>query len=179
MALVQIVPILYGAHADLLGSLSQQLERSFSLRVEIAASGLDPDVALDRARGQYNSRILLAQLLRESKESADRVLGVTGLDLFIPVLTFVFGEAQLGGRAAIVSSYRLENELYGLPPASDLLLERLVKESVHELGHTFGLGHCRDSECVMASSTTVDGVDVKSAHFCESCERVVRNGHRG
>ena len=106
----------------------------------------DPELAFDSSRGQYNSRILLAQLLREPRPGRPRGAHPrrSGVDLFIPVLTFVFGEAQLGDRAAVVSAYRLDNQLYGLPPSPDLLFERLVKEAVHELGHTYGLLHCHD-----------------------------------
>jgi len=96
------------------------------------------------------------------------------VDLFIPVLTFVFGEAQLNGRAAIVSFHRLDSQVYGLPPNPNLLLARLFKESIHEMGHTFNLLHCHVNQCVMGSSSTVDGVDLKSARFCNSCLAEVR-----
>jgi archaemetzincin len=102
-------------------------------------------------------------------EPGEKILGVTGIDLFVPVLTYVFGEAQLDGRAAVVSSFRLDDRLYGLSPNPALLRERLVKETLHELGHTFGLLHCRDFECVMHSSTSVEEIDLKPAHLCGKC----------
>ena len=89
--------------------------------------------------------------------------------MYIPVLTFVFGEARLNGRCAVVSSYRLDNKFYGLPDNPALLQERLLKEAIHELGHTYGLLHCHNPECVMKSSTYVEEIDFKSSRFCDKC----------
>jgi archaemetzincin len=101
--------------------------------------------------------------------SAWRVLGVTSLDLYIPILTFVFGEAQLDGACALVSTHRLRQEFYGLPGDPGTLRERLLKEAAHELGHTLGLPHCEDYACVMASSHTVEWIDLKTSQFCAEC----------
>ncbi len=100
------------------------------------------------------------------------------MDLFVPVLTFVFGEAQVNGKAAVVSSYRLRDELYGLPKNPKRLKERLEKEAIHELAHTFGLIHCRNPECVMHSYTYAEEVDFKSKDFCSSCSALLE-GKRG
>jgi archaemetzincin len=89
------------------------------------------------------------------------------------VLTFVFGEAQLEGSCAVVSTARLREEFYGLPARDDLLRERLLKEATHEIGHTFGLRHCPDWSCVMASSHAVEVMDVKGAEFCKSCRKPI------
>ncbi|HQT91630.1 MAG TPA: hypothetical protein PL001_06335 [Candidatus Kryptobacter bacterium] len=97
------------------------------------------------------------------------MLGVTSGDLFVPVLTYVFGEAQLDGKVAVVSSYRLRDEYYGLAPDAGLLHHRLVKESVHELGHAFGLLHCHNYLCVMHSSTGVEEIDIKTERLCTEC----------
>ena len=107
-----------------------------------------------------------------------RVLGITAQDLFVPVLTFVFGEAQLEGHCTVVSMHRLREEFYGLPPRDDLMRERLVKEAVHELGHTHGLRHCQDWRCVMSSSHGVERLDIKGADFCLPCHRtLIRDRH--
>ena len=120
-------------------------------------------------RRQHHATLLLATLLRHLPEPRGKIVGVTCEDLFIPVLTFVFGQSQLDGPAAIVSTYRLHNEFYGLPADEDLLRARTVKEIVHELGHAFGLVHCRDQRCVMRASTYVEEVDLKDATFCAVC----------
>ena len=98
-----------------------------------------------------------------------KILGVTAVDLFIPILTYVFGEAQLDGIGALVSMHRLNNRLYGLPDNDQLLRERLNKEAIHELGHTFGLLHCSTPGCVLSASTYVEDIDQKSDQVCHEC----------
>lgn len=163
-----LVPFYCGERSALLEPLAGELRATFGLEVERQAPNFDPETAFDGSRGQYNSRLLLALLLRHHPGTA-KVLGVTDADLFIPVLTFVFGEAQLDGRAALVSSHRLAPERYGLPADRALLQARLVKEAIHELGHACGLVHCSDGRCVMASSPEVVGIDLKTAAFCYRC----------
>jgi len=124
-------------------------------------------------RRQHHATLLLAALLRHLPEPRGKIVGVTSEDLFIPVLTFVFGQSQLDGPAAIVSTYRLHNEFYGLPADEGLLRTRTVKEVLHELGHAFGLVHCRDQLCVMRPSTYVEEVDLKDAAFCAACHAVI------
>lgn len=175
MPVLHLVPFYCGADTDLVAHLAERLSTAFGVRVEQHPPAFDPEIAFDASRGQYNSRVLLAQLLRHAPDDSTRVLGVTALDLFIPVLTYVFGEAQLSGRVAVVSTHRLDNAVYGLPAAPDLLFERLCKEAIHELGHTYGLVHCHDMDCVMTSSMQVDGIDFKSGRFCSRCERKMKN----
>ena len=174
MGVLRLVPLHCGTRAPLLAPLGVQLEKAFGLQVQHAAPGFDCEIAFDGSRGQYNSRVLLGHLLQDTPPDATRVLGVAGVDLFIPVLTYVFGEAQLGGRAAIVSLHRLDEEMYGLPPNPKRLFQRLVTEAVHELGHTYNLVHCRNDRCVMASSTYVEEIDLKSDAFCAACRAMVR-----
>ena len=173
MAHLRLVPIYASGESHLLEPLARRLGQIFDLQVDTHIPTFDPESAFDAGRGQYNSTMLLAQLLREPID-AGRMLGVTGVDLFIPVLTYVFGEAQLDGRAAVVSSHRLAPEGYGLPANPDLLFRRIVKEAVHELGHTYGLVHCDRPVCVMARSTYVEEIDLKGDSFCPRCRDVVR-----
>jgi archaemetzincin len=156
----------------LLEYLAAALARTFRTPCQVRPEVLDAGFALDPSRRQYHSTPLLYSLERTGDPGA-RVLGVTELDLYVPVLTFVFGEAQLDGNCALVSACRLREEFYGLPPREELLRERLFKEAVHELGHTFGLRHCANWRCVMTSSHAVERLDVKGAEFCAACRRVV------
>lgn len=174
---IALVPIYLAEGRALLRGLEIRLAESFGLKVEVRHPWFDPERCFDASRGQYNSTHLLAQLQGGPGEAFDRVLGVTGVDLFIPVLTWVFGEAQLPGRAAVMSLHRLAPELYGLPADETRLAERAEKEAVHELGHTFGLIHCRQPECVMRSSTYVEEIDLKGVLLCEECLRGVRSPH--
>jgi archaemetzincin len=156
----------------LLEHLAASLARGFRTPCQIRPETFDLSFALDSSRRQYYSTAIL-QRLERGADPDTRVLGVTGCDLFVPVLTFVFGEAQLEGNCAVISVARLHEEFYGLPPRDDLLRERLVKEGAHELGHTFGLRHCADWRCVMTSSHAVERLDVKGADFCSTCRTPV------
>lgn len=154
---------------NLLHSLCSALEGSFKIPVKISSNPFSLDGGTDPVRDQVNSTWILSQLLKTEPEETCKVLAVTSVDLFIPVLTYVFGEAQLDGKAAVVSTYRLRDELYGLPRNPEKLKSRLEKEAVHELGHTFGLIHCQDPRCVMHGSTYAEEIDLKSGQFCISC----------
>jgi len=153
----------------LLEWLSQALHEKFRVPAEILSSALDPSFALHSERQQYHSSEILAAMQRYINSGTWRLLGVTGFDLYIPILTFVFGEAQLGGSGAVISYHRLRQEFYGLPPDLDLLANRLLIEAVHELGHTLRLTHCHDYRCAMAPSHAVEWIDIKDSGFCEDC----------
>jgi len=117
-------------------------------------------------------------LLRRCPEDGRKLLAVTGRDLFIPVLTFVYGHAQLGGQVAVMSLARLRQEFYGLPPDRETFIERALKEALHEAGHTFGLVHCADRSCAMTLGTNIRQVDAKRAAFCASCAAYLQRRNR-
>lgn len=128
-----------------------------------------PAEAYDKARAQYQSAEIMKAVSRNAPAGATRVLAVTEADLAIPTLTFLFGQAQLDGVIALVSLARLRQEFYGLEADEVLLRERLVKEVLHEMGHTFGLTHCHDPQCVMSLATHVGLVDTKDQSYCMNC----------
>ena len=139
----------------------------FHCPVEIKAGFSDLAQAYDPQRKQYLSSKLLAALGKAERE--ERVVGITDVDLYVPRLNFVFGEADIVSGTAIVSLCRLRQEYYGLAPDEALFLERATKEIVHEMGHTFGLGHCPNNKCVMHFSNSLADTDLKEAHFCNMC----------
>jgi archaemetzincin len=154
---------------QLLEWLARSLQQKFRVPAEVLGATIDPNFALHAERQQYHSSEILAGMQRYTTGSTWRLLGVTPLDLYIPILTFVFGEAQMGGISAVVSYCRLQQEFYGLPEDVDLLANRLLVESVHELGHTLRLTHCHDYQCAMAPSHAVEWIDIKDSGFCEDC----------
>jgi len=170
---IQLTP-LGEVPGHLLHVLGAQLAEQFRAGCDILPPALLPEFAFNVSRGQYSSTEILAHLAASADSNAWRTLAVAGFDLYIPVLTFVFGEAQLAGSCALVSIHRLRQEVYGLAPDQKLLQKRLQKEAVHELGHTLGLTHCADGGCVMASSHAVEWIDLKTAEFCPSCRARAR-----
>lgn len=168
MNAIQLLP--FGRIAPaMLKRLRDGLTREFSARCEILEGEPEPVYAMDARRQQYGSTQILAHMATRPLPAAARTLGIVSGDLYIPILTFVFGEAQLNGPCAVVSLYRLRQEFYGLPADEELLMNRLLKESVHELGHTLGVSHCDDYRCAMAPSHAVEWIDLKGASLCGRC----------
>jgi len=128
-----------------------------------------PESAYDPKRGQYQSMEIMKMLAQHAPSDASRILGVTDVDLAIPMLSFLFGQAQFDGPVAVVSLCRLHQEFYGLPAQESLLRERTAKEALHELGHTFGLVHCSDPRCAMSLATHIELVDAKTEQYCARC----------
>ncbi len=149
--------------------LSDCVSRSFGFPARLLGDFQEPDYAYEAARRQYSSTAILRELVPAVPADAVRLLGVTARDIFIPMLSFIYGQAQLGGTAALVSLARLDQQFYGLPPNPPLLKARARKEALHELGHTFNLVHCPDRACVMALSTNIRQVDLKQEAFCRGC----------
>jgi len=135
---------------------------------------LDPEPAFDADRGQYHATRLLERLETCPHTPDDRLLGLTQVDLFIPILTFVFGEARLNQPIAVLSLRRLCPTFYGLPQNPALMRNRALVETVHELGHTFGLLHCSDYRCAMHASRMADDIDLKGPGFCADCANLLR-----
>jgi archaemetzincin len=151
---------------ELVAHVSRHLAQAFERPVLPWHAPERPRHAFDPRRRQHASGAIL-RWLGETGPRGGKVLGVTDRDLFIPILTYVFGEAQLGGRAAVVSIARLVEDVELTGP--QLLVERLAKEAVHEVGHAFGLVHCGTEGCVMSRSPAVREVDEKSSLPCAEC----------
>ena len=154
---------------SLLEHLREEFPKSLRVECEILPYRLDPSPAYHAERQQFHSSELLQRMMLLVRARDWRFLAVTELDLYIPILKYVFGEAQLGGPCAVVSTFRLRQEFYGLDRDEHLLKNRLLKESVHELGHTLGLHHCEDYRCAMASSYAVEWIDLRDRSLCEEC----------
>jgi len=137
--------------------------------VQIRENYIDLSEYFDQSRRQYDGNRLLKEIEAMEIPGAVKKVGLYQVDLFIPILTFIFGQAHFKGTSGIVSLYRLKNEQYGMKPDPVLLARRFRKVIIHELGHTFGLIHCHVPNCVMRSSTYVEDIDQKSHHLCSNC----------
>ncbi len=164
IVLVPIGDIDPGALQQLKGGL----ETIFGCPVQIDSPLSLPDDAFDRARGQYFSNSLL-DLLRQHPHKSEHALGVTGADIYTHGLNFLFGQADGINRVALISLSRLKDEDSAAPGEEKLLYARMLKEAVHELGHTLGLDHCEDAKCVMHFSNSLADTDVKGNYFCGRC----------
>jgi archaemetzincin len=171
---IQLIP--FGSiPGEILAGLSAGLSKEFCSPCDLLPPEPDPEFAFNLSRQQYLSTEILALLTRRRMPEGWRILGVTLFDLYIPILTYVFGEAQLKGQCAVVSTHRLHQEFYGLPADPALLRDRLLKEAIHELGHTMALSHCEDYQCVMSPSHGVEWIDLKSSRFCSACRSAMTN----
>ncbi len=169
MKLLHVVPI-GDFPGEMLDNLAPILADTFRTPCEILPCAMSPAFAFHGERRQYHSSEILYRMQDWVRPDTWRMLGVTAVDLYIPILTFVFGEAQMGGPCAIVSAHRLRQEFYGLEQDSALLHDRLAKECIHELGHTLDLSHCGDYRCAMAASHAVEWIDLKEGTLCPDCE---------
>ena len=157
----------------ILDYLADHISNRYNLICKISARMDPPAYAFDERRRQYNSKLIIKRLTGVPHDSL-RLLAVTQIDLFVPILTHVFGLAEVGGRCAIISTYRLRPQFYGHDPNQGLLMERIEKTATHELGHSLGLTHCRNRRCVMYSSTTITDTDFKQSTFCPTCLEMFR-----
>jgi archaemetzincin len=149
-----------------LEQLGKEIRTVFRYETDIQPLLEEKDLWADPVRKQYHSTPILDTLAIISPPEAIKVLAITKVDLFIPILTHVYGEAQLGGKACILSTCRFSE---GLAPGEEIFRDRILKEAVHELGHTFNLRHCDDASCVMHYCRGVKEVDWKSNQFCRYC----------
>lgn len=129
-------------------------------------------------RRQYNADKIMELIASKMPSDALKMIGLVKIDLFIPILTYIFGQAPLNGQVAIASLYRLRNELYGLKKNDALLTDRFSKVVIHETGHLFGLIHCLTPTCVMRSSTYAEDIDQKSKQFCSNCSAQLHNHYK-
>ncbi|MCE1188412.1 MAG: archaemetzincin [Ignavibacteria bacterium] len=157
----------------MLGEIQARLENFYPGKVKTINLPLDIDAVFSAERSQYYSTKLLAQALPFSTQYPGYIIILVDFDLYIPVLTYVFGEAMLRGNISIVSLCRLHEEFYTGSTDDSLLLKRAMKEVLHELGHNFGLYHCQNWECVMHSSSGIEEVDIKGDYFCASCQKLI------
>lgn len=170
---ITICPI-GGVDEGVLKHLEERISTHCDLSCTVCRGLEHPKYAYDYGRCQYDSRLILKRLLRCCPEDTTRFLGVTEVDLFVPILRFVYGLAQLDGRCLLVSVHRLRPQFYNLPPKGESLLSRVEKTALHELGHTFGLTHCQDRYCVMHSSSRIEDTDTKQPAFCPTCRELFR-----
>ncbi len=154
---------------ELMAALAGEIQRVFGFSVSIESVLQDLSFALDQNRNQHHSTMILEQLAANAPARAVKAIAIAQVDLFIPILTHVYGEAQLGGTASVVSTFRLNESQSGMN-ISPKYIGRIVKEAIHELGHTFNLRHCPEDTCIMHYCRNEEDVDRKSDELCRYCK---------
>lgn len=155
--------------------LKNDLTKAFNRPITIGKGMPEPDCAFNKNRNQYFSTAILNAILEQKEYTPyEKILGIVDHDLYVPKLNFVFGEA--GQKAAVISITRLRQEFYRLPQDQSLFHKRVLTEAVHELGHAYGLRHCRNPRCVMFFSNTLMDTDRKGSEFCPDCKSKLSTG---
>ncbi|MFX1502403.1 MAG: archaemetzincin family Zn-dependent metalloprotease [Promethearchaeota archaeon] len=171
---------------SILANLSNKLKSSFSI-FNISINPVmnfiplvDSEYNLIR-RQYYASKILNRILNYGQQEGFFRTLGIIDKDIFTSSLNFVFGLAISpknritdGSVAALISITRLREGFYRRADNNDIFELRIQKEAIHELGHTFNLGHC-DKFCIMRFSNSLADTDEKPVKFCNICMNKLNN----
>ncbi len=157
----------------LLTEIKDHVQATFGKETVIAEEISMPMELVNKARGQIHSTKLIELLIRQNHDGM--ALSVIDYDLYVPGLNFVFGEADPSEGMAVISITRLKNEFYGGEIDQALLLERALKEAVHEIGHLYGLRHCPDPKCVMHFSNSITDTDIKTKEFCSLCRSMLES----
>lgn len=163
-----------GIEKEVLEKIRPHLEKIFGKKVIIGEIFSLPLSAYNPSRKQFYSTALLNKLFLRKGKEYERILGIADVDLYIPQLNFVFGEADPVSGVSIISLTRLRQEFYGRSKDNALFIDRAIKEAVHELGHTYGLDHCPDVKCVMHFSNSLRDTDIKEKEFCNKCIRRIK-----
>jgi predicted Zn-dependent protease len=167
---IRIVPI-NAVDASFLDRLSLCLEERFLAQARVERSLAVPRGSLNSTRQQLFLSTLTSKVLRAHPEDDGVLLAITEYDLYKTSHRFIFGDADEAQGVAAVSLHRLRSEFYGEESDPNVLFQRALKESVHELGHAFGLKHCYNVRCAMYYSNSIFETDNKLPHFCEVCDR--------
>ena len=149
--------------------IAERISARCGLESRVSDGMKNPEYAYNEVRRQYDSKVILKRLIQSCPHDTLRLMGVTHVDLYVTILKYVFGLAQIEGQCSLISTHRLRPEFYDQPSNPDLLLSRVEKTAVHELGHTLGLTHCMDKRCVMSSSTRIENTDRKGPDYCPTC----------
>lgn len=173
MRYIYILP-LGNVNQSVFPKLERDLEKKFRFRVRTVEKIEIPAYTYNKTRAQYDGSKILAELARLEFPDAEKILAIASVDLFSQGLNFIFGQAEAPGKVCLISQVRLDPRFYGEKFDENLFYKRLLKEAVHELGHTFSLSHCPNKFCVMHFSNTLEDTDIKSFNFCEKCTKLLQ-----
>lgn len=143
--------------------IAANIQSILGLNTHVLKARVEPDYALYPRRGQYEAGKILGEL-SSITDGAKLKLGVVQVDIYTPILTFVYGESQLGGKAALISLFRIHD------PDPEQIYTRAAKIGIHEVAHLLGIVHCRVPDCLMNFSNNLEKLDALPLRFCDACE---------
>ncbi|HON83480.1 MAG TPA: archaemetzincin family Zn-dependent metalloprotease [Caldisericia bacterium] len=164
---IKIVPLIDPPNF-ILNEIKENFERIFNLPVFIEKNINIPVDFKNSLRNQHPVRNLISYLEENIVDDCLKIIGIINKDIYEEGYNFLFGSAEFNGKYAVISLFRLYDE------DKNLFLNRSIKESIHEIGHTFGLNHCNNKSCVMNFSLSINDVDRKERFFCKLCETNLR-----
>jgi archaemetzincin len=174
---MHITLVLLGRTVPGLPQLLETLAKTFGASVSYQFVDLPFTRSFRNSRKQYDAELFLKEMSHLIPMAPERMLYIIREDIFAGGSEYVFGYSM--GRCSIISLTRLDPRFYGEVPAiaegAAMLKERMVKEALHELGHTFLLGHCDDKKCLMALSGSLEAVDSKGSGFCKRCGDIIKS----
>lgn len=181
MMIMRIIlqPVLFQPDKNLISMLEKVLSVEFNASI-VTEPSLEyiSNQLLDKQRNQWKSNEILQWLsckYNRLSKSTTKILALCDLDAYSGRLNFVFGEAYVDGNISVIYLPRLRQEFYGSEPDEPIFYQRIVKEAVHELGHAFGLNHCKKIKCVMYFSNSLSDTDIKTNRFCNICKYLIYN----
>ncbi len=158
--------------SELISRIVDELGKILKTQVETSELNLDLISCFSLDRNQYYSTEIISRAIPLTANLNGKVILIVESDIFVPIFTYVFGEAQLNGKHSIISLCRLHEEFYTGRTNDELFFQRIMKEILHEVGHNFGLLHCNNWECVMHSSKNIEEVDIKGEFYCSECRLI-------
>lgn len=190
---INIIPV-GSIDPDILLYLKKRISELFETEANILEKIDLPVDSYDKERNQYNASLALNNITSGLKIKDLENINVAILkdDIYSPTFNFIFGISTDFPKVCLVSIARLNQFFYTLPgfveQSSDknkpgrlkrndreVYKERILKETVHEIGHTIGLHHCDDNKCVMYFSNSLLDTDRKGAKFCLRCfEKILK-----
>jgi archaemetzincin len=159
---------------SLVNKLATQLVSYFNVGVDVLQGVKIPQEAFNLQRSQYYSTVILTKLELMKSAPGEKMLGLVDDDLYTPSQNFTIGEADPVGKTAVISLFRLKRENFEMLDEEQVLFSRILKETVHQLGHLWGFEDCRNPKCVMYLTDSMTEVDRKGNKFCDNCLRRVK-----
>lgn len=170
LAPIMLAPI-GRADLDLIEPLRIHLEEMYRRPTEVHVPLPVPKYAFNPTRGQYHSAAILKRIESLYDSKWDSVIGFVDVDLFVPEVPFIFGEADRSTRSSIISFVRLRAETGTEEARKEILAKRLISEGIHQGGLIRGLAHCPNNRCVMFFATSVQEIDKRGSATCANCRK--------